>query len=145
MRCISIVAPRSRLASDLQDGEKRLLRDLDMAQLLHALFSFFLTFEKLSLARNIAAVALREHVLAKRLDGRTCDDGAADGGLHGHLEHLPRNQFLHLVHELAAAMIGILAVHDERERVHPLVVDEYIELDQRRRLEMAELIVERGV
>ncbi len=37
---------------------------------------------------DIAAVALSQYVLAKRLDGFTSDDLAADGGLDGHLEEL---------------------------------------------------------
>ena len=61
---------------------------------------------------------------------------AADGGLHGDLEHLPRDQLLHLVDQLAAALVGAVAVHDDRQRIDLLAVDEDVELDQRRRLEM---------
>ena len=57
----------------------------------------------LRLRRDVAAVAFGQHVLAQRLDGRARDDRAADRRLHGDFEHLPRNELVHLVHELAAA------------------------------------------
>src|SRR6267142_3567891 len=54
-------SPRSRgpfVLIHLEDGEKRFLRNLDRADLLHALFPFFLLLEQLALARDVAAVAL---------------------------------------------------------------------------------------
>src|SRR5512139_2291194 len=73
----------SFLAADLQHREEGLLRDLDLAELLHALLAFFLLLEQLALARDVAAVALGEHVLAQRLDGRAGDHVRADRGLDG--------------------------------------------------------------
>ena len=133
------------LLSDLEHGEERFLRDLDLADVLHALLAFFLLLEQLLLARDVAAITLGEHVLAQRLDGRAGDDMAADGRLHGDLEHLPRNQFLHLVDQLPAAIVGAVLVDDERQRIDLLVVDQDVEFDQRRGFEVTEVIVERGV
>src|SRR5262245_58853005 len=56
--------PLFGLSAHLQHGEKRFLRDLHFADLLHALLAFFLFLEQLALARNVAAVAFRQHVLA---------------------------------------------------------------------------------
>src|SRR5262245_27947557 len=72
----------SLLAADLQDGEKRLLRDLDLTELLHALLALFLLLQQLALAGYVAAVALRRDVLAQRLDRRARDDVRADRRLH---------------------------------------------------------------
>src|SRR5258705_9800359 len=60
-------SPRSRggpfVLIHLEDGEKRFLRDLDRADLLHTLLSFFLLLEELALARNVPTVAFGEYVL----------------------------------------------------------------------------------
>src|SRR3979411_1921717 len=65
------------LRSHLEHREERFLRDLDPADALHALLAFLLLFEQLPLAGDVAAIALREHVLAHRLDGLAGDDAAA--------------------------------------------------------------------
>src|SRR5687768_12955842 len=51
----------------LQHRQERLLGDLDASHALHALLAFLLLLEQLSLARDVAAVTLGEHVLAQRL------------------------------------------------------------------------------
>src|SRR4026208_1404524 len=56
------------LAVEVEDGEERLLRHLDAADLLHPLLALLLLLEQLSLAGDVAAVALREHGLALRLE-----------------------------------------------------------------------------
>src|SRR5450755_4914737 len=56
------------LFSDLQHREKSLLRNLDLADLFHALLAGLLLLEQLALARDVAAVAFGQHVLAHRLD-----------------------------------------------------------------------------
>src|SRR5690242_4193996 len=57
-----IDSARNSTAAPLKNGEESLLRDFDRADLLHALLPFFLLFEELALARDIATVALGEHV-----------------------------------------------------------------------------------
>src|SRR5687768_18422080 len=94
----------------LEDGEKRFLRDLDRSHLLHALLSFLLLLEELALPADVAAVALREHVLAQRLHGRARDDLVADGGLDDHLEELPRDEFLELVRDLPSPLVRLVDV-----------------------------------
>src|SRR6267142_1218218 len=44
-------AASARLLADLQNGQKRLLRDLDLPDLLHTLLAGFLLLEQLALAR----------------------------------------------------------------------------------------------
>jgi len=55
------------LFADLQHCEEGFLRDIDLADALHALLALFLLVEQLALTRDVAAVALGDHVLA---DGR---------------------------------------------------------------------------
>src|SRR5688572_27502596 len=62
----------------LQHREKRLLGDLHLAHALHAPLAFLLLLEQLSLARDVPAIALREDVLAQRLDALARDDAGAD-------------------------------------------------------------------
>src|SRR4051812_17047323 len=57
------------LLTDFENGQKGLLGNFDVADLLHALLSFLLLLEQLALARDVAAVALGRHVLANGLDG----------------------------------------------------------------------------
>src|SRR5258705_3276691 len=97
----------------LEDGEKRFLRDLDRADLLHSLLSFFLLFEKLALARDVPTVAFGEYVLAQRLDARTRDDLVSDRRLNGNLEELARNQLLQLVGDLAPPLVRLVLVDDD--------------------------------
>ena len=80
-----------------QHGQERLLRHLDRADLLHSLLAFLLLLQELPLARDVAAVALGQHVLAQRLDRFPGDDAAADGGLDRDLEQLARDQLAQLV------------------------------------------------
>src|SRR5271166_2889735 len=75
----------------LKDREEGLLRDVHLADAFHALFAFFLFFEEFAFARDVAAVALGQHIFANGGDGFARDHAAANGGLNGHVEHLPWN------------------------------------------------------
>src|SRR6476660_6505778 len=102
--------------ADVEDGEERLLRDLDGADLLHPLLPRLLLLEQLPLARDVAAVALCEHVLPLGLHGLPGDDARTDRGLDRDVEHLPRNLLAQLVDEQAAPVVGELPVDDEGQR-----------------------------
>src|SRR5688572_6878588 len=125
----------------LEDGEERFLRNLDVADLLHALLPRFLFLEQLALAADVAAVALGEHVLPQRLDVVARHHVRADGGLDRDVEHLARDQLAHAGHEVAAAEARRLAVHDEGQRVDLVAVDEDVEPHQVARAELADLVV----
>src|SRR2546423_15358333 len=99
------------LGAHLQNREERFLRDLDLADALHPLLAFLLFLEELAFARDVAAVALGEHVLAHRLDRFARDDAAADRGLNSHLEHLTPNQLPHLRRQRRPAVVGSVSVH----------------------------------
>src|SRR6201999_2801875 len=92
--------------ADLQDREEGLLRDIDLADPLHALLALFLLVEELALTADVATVALGDDVLADGGDGGAGDDLGADGGLNGDLEHLPWDELAHLFHEHLAAVVG---------------------------------------
>src|SRR3954468_7680419 len=87
--------PRSNergLLVEAEGGDEGFLGDFDAADLLHALLAFLLALEQFALARDVAAVALGEHVLALRLHRLACDDPPADCRLNRHVEQLARNQ-----------------------------------------------------
>src|SRR5690606_12623386 len=88
-----------------QHGEEGLLRNFHVAHLLHALLAFLLLLEQLLLARDVAAIALGEHVFAQRLDRLARDDVRTDRRLHRHIEHLARNQPAQLARQLAPAVL----------------------------------------
>src|SRR3954453_11102924 len=111
----------------LQHRQERLLRDLDRADLLHALLPFLLFFEQLALAGDVAAVAFCQHVLAQGLDVLPRHDVAADRRLDRDVEHLPRNQAPQFRHQLPAAVLGGRAMHHARERVDLVAVHEDVQ------------------
>src|SRR5258706_2918423 len=129
----------------LKDGEERLLRDFDVAHLLHALLARLLLLEQLPLAGDVAAVALGEHVLPHRLDVFAGDDIRPDGRLHRDVEHLARDEGAHARGELAAAEARGLAVHDERQGVDAVAVDEDVQAHHVAGAEFPELVVEGGI
>src|SRR5258708_1291215 len=53
---------RPTLHIHLQRRDKRLLRNIDLAELAHALLAFLLLVQELALARHVAAVAFRRDV-----------------------------------------------------------------------------------
>src|SRR5262245_8842920 len=123
--CPSLLGPHFKYS------QERFLRDLHAADALHALLAFLLLLEQLALARDVPAVALREDVLAQRLDRVARDDAAADGRLDRDLEHLPWDELAHLRGQRASARIRHVAMDDRRQRVDRLLVDQNIELYER--------------
>ena len=72
--------PTVLLVVNLQNGKEGFLRNFHAAHLLHALLAGFLLFEQLLLTRDIATVALRQHVLSQSLHVFAGNDVGADGG-----------------------------------------------------------------
>src|SRR5581483_2287583 len=116
-------ALRNLFFADLQHSKESFLRYVHFANALHALLAFFLLLEQLALAADVAAVALRDDVLAHGGNGGARDDLRADRGLNGNFEHLSRDELAHLFDESFAAIVGEVAVHDSRERVHGFARD----------------------
>src|SRR5207244_8582013 len=129
----------------LQHRQERLLRDLHRSDRLHPLLAFLLLLEKLALARDVAAVALGEHVLAHRLLRLARDHPAADGRLDGHLVHLLGDLLFQLFADDAASLVGALAVHDGGERIYGLSIDEDVEPHEIGFLVPDRFVVERGI
>ena len=127
------------------DGDEGLLGDVDGAALLHALLALLLLVEQLLLARDVAAVELGRDVLAEGADVLACDDVAADGGLHGDLEHVRGDGVLERGADLAAALDEPVLVHHAGEGVDDLPVEEDVHLDDVARLVAAVVVVHRGV
>src|SRR5258708_26806331 len=117
-------------AIHLQRGNKTFLRDVDLTELPHLLLAFLLLLQKFSFARDVAAVAFCGDVLAQRAHGFPRNHLAADCGLDRNLEHVRRDQFLHLLDHGAAAAFRALAGHPPPERLHAHGVDQVLHLDQ---------------
>src|SRR3954468_4034585 len=64
-----------------EHGEEGLLRDVDLADRLHALLAFLLLFPELSLAGDVAAVTFGRDVLPHGADCFASNDFSADGCL----------------------------------------------------------------
>src|SRR5438093_4053702 len=89
---------------NFEDGEEGFLRDVHLADALHAALAFFLFFEEFAFARNVAAVAFGENVFANRRNGFARNHAAADGSLDRHFKHLTRNQFSQTRYQFAPAL-----------------------------------------
>src|SRR5690606_16688858 len=129
----------------LQHGQESLLRDFHGPDLLHALLARLLLLEKLALPCHVASIQLGRHVLAVGFDGAARDHLAADRSLHRDLELLAGNHLFQCLDEGAPFALGAVPVDDHRHRIDPFLVDQDVELDERRRLEAQELVIERCV
>src|SRR5579864_7905181 len=127
-----LASPLVAAFADLQHGQEGLLGDIDAANTLHAFLAFFLLFEQLTLARDVAPVALGQNVLTHGGDGFAGDHLGPDRRLDCDLKHLAWDQFLHLRRQRAAAVVGEVAVDDERKGVHGIARDQDVELHHRR-------------
>src|ERR1700733_741753 len=87
-------AARINLHIHLQRCDEGLLRDVDLAELAHALLALFLFLKELALAGHVAAVALGGDVLAEGAHGFARDNLAANRRLDRHLKHVRRNELL---------------------------------------------------
>ena len=83
-------------------------------------------FKQFLFARNIAAVTLRQHVLAHGLDVFTGNNVGADRSLNRHIVHLPGDQFAQAGGDFATAVGRVAAVNDHAERIHLVAIDEQI-------------------
>src|ERR1700687_655579 len=131
--------------SHFEDGQEGFLRDVDLADALHALFAFFLLFEEFALAGNVAAVALGQNVLADGRNRLAGDHSAADGRLDRHLEHLPRNELSQARHQFASAFKRHFAVNDQRQRIDRFARDQHIQFDEVGFAVARKVIVQRSV
>ncbi len=129
----------------LERVDEGFLRNLDLAELAHLLFTGLLLFKQLALSRDVASVALGKHVLAQGPDSLARNHLGADGGLDGDLEQVRRDQLFELFAHRAAAALGALAMDDDRQRIDRLAVDEDRKLDEVAFLIPLDVIVERGI
>src|SRR5688572_4830281 len=131
--------------SDSQRCQEGFLGYLHVADLLHAAFALFLLLEELAFAGYVATVAFGGNVFAVSADGLAGDHALAHGGLHRHLELLAWDQLFELLDERATAMVGLVAVDDDRERVDGVTGDEDFYLYQVGWLVIKRLVVVGGV
>ena len=111
----------------------------------HPLLALLLFLEELALAGDVAAVALRRHVLADLAHCLAGDDFRADGCLDGNVELLARNEFLELQADLPAEIIRVVLVDEGGQGVCRVTVQQDVQLHQAGRPEIRHVIVEGGV
>src|SRR5262249_26513933 len=95
----------SLIGVHLERGDESLSRNLDAAEAPHLLLSCLLLVEQLALARDVAAIAFRGHILAQRADGLARDHLRSDRRLDRDLEQMAREQILQLVDHGTAACL----------------------------------------
>src|SRR5580700_10525418 len=135
----------SFVAADFEHRQEGLLRDLDLAELLHPLLALALLLQELALAGDVSAVALGGDVLAKGRDRFPRDDSRADGGLQRDLELVFGDFALEPFDQAAAPLVGVRAVHDCGQRIDRVALHQDVELDQIGGAETDELIVHGAV
>src|SRR5215210_3027107 len=111
-------------------GEEGFLRYFYAAHLFHAAFAFFLLLEELAFAGYVAAVAFGCDVFAVGTDGLAGDHTLAPGGLDGHLELLAWDELFELLDQCPAALVSLVAVDDDGERVDGVAGDEDLDFDE---------------
>src|SRR5918994_7798291 len=114
----------------LQDRKEGLLGPLDAAYLFHPPLPGLLLLEQLALPRHVAAVQLRGHVLAQRLDRLAREHPRSDRRLDRDVEELPRDRLLEPLDEPLAGGVRLVAVDDYRQRVDAVAGEEHVELDE---------------
>src|SRR5713101_7220485 len=130
---------------NFEDREEGFLRDVNLADALHAAFAFFLFFEEFAFARNVAAVALGENVFSDGRDGFARDHAAADCRLDRDFKHLPRNEFSQARHQVAPAFSRKFPMDDQRERIDRFAGDQHVQFDEVGFPVVGKMVVERGV
>src|ERR1700682_690042 len=113
MATTAINATKRMALIKLQHRHERLLWNLDRTDPLHPSLAFLLLFQQLAFARDVAAVALRKHVLPHRWNRFAGDHLAADRRLQRHLEHLARDDRLQLLDKFATLDLRLAAMSDE--------------------------------
>src|SRR5690625_3919547 len=113
-----------------QRVDESFLRNLDPAELAHALLACLLPVEQLAFPADIAAIALSRHILPHGRDRLARDDAPANGGLDRDLEQVLRDQLLQLLAHDPPARLGLVAMDDDRERIDGLLVHEDLHLDE---------------
>src|SRR5688572_23121762 len=113
-----------------QHGQEGLLGNVHAAHTFHPLLPLLLPVQELAFAADVAAVTLGGDVLPQRLHSLPGDHPRADGGLDGHLEHLPGDHLPHLLDQRLAPGVGGVPVDDQRQGVYGVAVHEDVELHQ---------------
>src|SRR5712692_7617846 len=128
-----------------QHRQKSFLRNLYATDFLHALLAFLLFLEQLAFARDVAAIALRDHVLAHRLHCLARNYFSADGRLDWYFKKLARDQVFHLCRQGPALRCRRVAMKNQRQRIDGFTGNEHVELDEIAFPIARQMIVERSV
>ena len=111
-----------RVVAQFEHSHKRFGRYLYRTETAHFLFAFFLLFKQLLFARDVAAVALGENILAHCLYRLARDYARAYRSLYRYLEKLTRDVVLQPLGYLAGAGICLFLVNDEGKCVYLVAV-----------------------
>ena len=138
-------AGRLASVSSLENFHEGRLRDVDFADLLHPLLTFFLLFPQFSFTGDVAAVAFCSDVLGDGADGFACDDFTADRCLDGDFELLHRDDFDEFFADGAAFAFSFGAVDEAGEGIDRLFIDADLKFDDVAFLIAIEFVIKRAV
>lgn len=96
------------LSIQLQYSQECLLRNFDVANLLHSFLPSFLFFQQLALTTNVTTVTFGGHILSDTFDGFAGDNLGSDGSLNGNVELLARNELFELLAHPSAEGHGVV-------------------------------------
>ena len=116
------------LSVKLQNGEECLLGHLYPTDLLHALLALLLLLEELALTADIAAVALRSHILADGLNSLPRDDFRAYSSLYGDVKLLPRDELLEFLTHAAPELHRVVGMSKSGKGIDTLPIKQDVEL-----------------
>src|SRR4029079_6392043 len=108
--------------------DKSLLRNVNLPDAFHPFLAFLLFLQKLSLTRNIAAVAFRSYIFSQRRNALTRNNFSANSCLDRHSIELSRDPFLWFRRQLTSPRLRTIFVHDHRKRIDRLTVNEKVQL-----------------
>mmetsp|Transcript_18479 Transcript_18479/g.31861 ORF Transcript_18479/g.31861 Transcript_18479/m.31861 type:complete len:240 (+) Transcript_18479:266-985(+) len=137
----------ARYMSGAHDGDEGGVGEGDVAKadLLELLLALLLLLQQLLLARDVAPIALGQHILPNRREPLSDDDLGTDGRLDAQVKQLPRNVLLKSGNDGAGARKRVLFMHDGRQRIDAVAVEQRVHLDYGRRLPFAHLVVKGGI
>ena len=113
-----------------QNCGKRFLRNIDRAELSHALLPLFLLFQQFFLMGYISTVAFCDYIFAICAHCGASDDFLSDRCLYRNLELMHGDNILEFFADEAPSMICIRFMHDHRERIHHFFVEQDIQFNQ---------------
>ena len=115
---------------ELEYSQEGFLRNFHVPDLPHSFLALFLFLEKLAFTGDIATVTLGSNVFPDCLHCFAGNDLCADCRLYCHIILLAGDEFLELLTEFPAEIIGIVTCNEGRQCIHYFPVKQDVEFDK---------------